>query len=62
MVLILTLPETLFSRKDANELEHRNYLKAMFGTGKILRRTLMPLDFVRPFLMLKFICVIVPAL
>ena len=63
MILIFTLPETLFSREDFSNLESRKtYFSKMFYFGRILDRRLKSGDFVNAFRMAKYTAVYLPSI
>ncbi|CAK4030026.1 MFS general substrate transporter [Lecanosticta acicola] len=62
VILSFTLPETLFSRPNANQIEHRSYIQKLLFHGKVLDRKVRPRDFVGSLRMARYLAVLFPAL
>lgn len=62
VLLIFTLPETLFSRVDYSALERRSYVGKLFFHGKVLDRSIRARDFASSFRMVKYAAVILPSI
>ena len=63
MILIFTLPETLFSREGFSILESRKtYVSKMFYWGRVLDRRLKTSDFINAFRMAKYTAVYLPSI
>lgn len=60
VVLIFTLPETLYSRRDHNKVERRSYLQKLLYHGKVLNRTVRPRDFIGSLRMAQYLAVLLP--
>ncbi|KAH8802526.1 major facilitator superfamily domain-containing protein [Xylogone sp. PMI_703] len=60
LLLILTFPETLFSREDYSNLEKRSYWSRTMFHGKVLNRNVRLSDFGNNFKMMKYWAVIIP--
>ena len=61
VIVILTLPETLFSRRDHTKLEKRSYVQKLMFHGKVLDRRIQFRDFVGSLRMAKYAAVFFPA-
>lgn len=59
-LLIFTLPETLFSRKDHTRLERTSYAKKLLFHGKVLNRKVRPKDFIGSLRMARYLAVLLP--
>ncbi|KAK5122143.1 hypothetical protein LTR85_004389 [Meristemomyces frigidus] len=62
VLLISTLPETLFSRKDHSMLEKQSYAQKLLFHGKVLDRKVRPRDFVGSLRMAQYAAVLLPSL
>ena len=62
VVLIFTLPETLFSRRDRSRLEKRTYVQKLLFHGKVLDRKVRAKDFVGSLRMAQYAAVALPAI
>ncbi|KAK5684095.1 hypothetical protein LTS10_003959 [Elasticomyces elasticus] len=62
VVLIFTLPETLFSRRDCSTLERKTYAQKLLFHGKVLRRKLHPRDFGGSLRMAQYAAVLLPSI
>lgn len=62
VLLVVTLPETLFSRKDHSRLERRTYSQKLLFHGKVLNRKVHPRDFVGSLRMAQYAAVLLPTL
>ena len=62
VLLIFTLPETLFSRVDYSNLEKRSFTTKLLFHGKVLNRKIRPRDFVASFRMMGYAAVILPSI
>lgn len=60
LLLILTFPETLFSRDDYSNLEKQSYWSKISFHGKVLDRSVKISDFGNNFVMMKYWAVIIP--
>ena len=61
LVIVLTLPETLFSRRDHTNLEKKSYVKKLLFHGKVLDRKIRSRDFIGSLRMAKYAAVFFPA-
>ena len=61
IIIIFTLPETLFSRRDASRLEKRSYVQKLLFHGKVLDRRIKASDFVGSLRMARYLAVVLPA-
>lgn len=62
ILLIFTLPETLFSRKDHSKLEKQSYMQKLLFHGKVLDRKVSPKDFIGSLRMAQYAAVLLPTL
>ena len=62
VVLLLTFPETLFSRVDASNLRRRSFRSKLLFHGKVLDRKIRLRDFALSLRMTKYAAVTLPAL
>lgn len=62
IVLLFTLPETLFSRKQPSKIERRSYVQKLLFHGKILERKVRPRDFVASLRMARYLAVLLPSM
>ena len=62
VLVIFTLPETLFSRENASTLVKRSYTEKLFFFGKVLDRPIRLHDFGTPFRMIKYAAVTLPCI
>ena len=62
VLIIFTLPETLFSRRDANRLEKQGYVQKLLFHGKVLDRKIKPGDFIGSLRMAQYLAVSLPAI
>jgi len=62
ILLIFTMPETLFSRKDHSRLEKRTYAQKLFFHGKVLDRKIQAKDFVGSLRMAQYAAVLLPTI
>lgn len=63
VLVVFTLPETLFSRTNANVLVNRSYASKLAYLGKVLPdRTIQSRDFGTPFRMIKYVAVTLPCI
>ncbi|OJJ50313.1 hypothetical protein ASPZODRAFT_13399 [Penicilliopsis zonata CBS 506.65] len=62
LILLLTLPETLYLRGDSNRLRHRPYWGRLFFFGKVIDRPIEAEQFWRPFKLIRHATVALPAL
>ncbi|KAL9073421.1 MAG: hypothetical protein Q9157_004755 [Trypethelium eluteriae] len=63
LLVLFTLPETLFSRSDFSRLENeRSYLRRMFFPGKVLDRPIRVRDFFTALRMVKYAAVLLPCI
>lgn len=62
VLLIFTLPETLFSRVDYSALERRSYVTKLLFHGKVLDRPIRARDFAASLRMVKYAAVILPSI
>lgn len=60
-VLLLTFPETLFSRIDHSKLEKRSFTQKLLFHGKVLDRKVQARDFVTSLRMIQYAAVTLPA-
>jgi MFS family permease len=60
-VVLLTLPETLFSRRDHTKLEKRSYVQKLLFHGKVLDRKIQFRDFIGSLRMARYAAVFFPA-
>jgi MFS family permease len=60
VLVIFTMPETLFSRETASTLVRRSYWEKITFWGKVLDRPIRPHDFWIPFRMIKYAAVTLP--
>jgi MFS family permease len=61
VLVIFTMPETLFSRATASTLVERSYIQKLFFFGKVLDRPIRLRDFGTPFRMIKYLAISLPA-
>ena len=61
VIVVLTLPETLFSRRDHSRLEKRSYFQKMLFYGKVLDRKVQIRDFFGSLRMAQYLAVLFPA-
>jgi hypothetical protein len=61
VIVLLTLPETLFSRRDQTKLEKRSYVQKLLFHGKVLDRKIQFRDFIGSLRMAKYAAVFFPA-
>lgn len=61
VVVIFTLPETLFSRRDHTNLEERSYVQKLLFHGKVLDRKIKSRDFIGSLRMARYAAVFFPA-
>ena len=61
VIVLLTLPETLFSRRDHTTLERKSYAQKMLFHGKVLDRKIQFRDFIGSLRMAKYAAVFFPA-
>jgi MFS family permease len=59
-VIIVSFPETLFSRTDFSKLENLSYWNKFAFRGKVLDRQLRMSDFLNDFKMLKYWTILIP--
>jgi MFS family permease len=63
VILLLTLPETLYSRSAAANLPKRaGYFPSMFHFGRIIDRRIKPRDYLNSFRMIRYAAVILPCI
>lgn len=62
VLLIFTLPETLYSIEDDNKLKDLSYGKKLVFYGKVLERPIRLRDFTISLRMVKYVAVILPAI
>lgn len=62
VLVIFTLPETLYSRKNASTLVRRTYMEKLFFFGKVLDRPIRLHDFGTPFRMIRYWAVTLPCI
>ena len=62
VVMVFTLPETLYSRRDSNKLQGSSYWSKMRFRGKVLDRPIGAKDFITPFRMIKYWAVSLPSM
>jgi len=62
VLLVFTLPETLFSREDYSKLEKRSYTSKLLYHGKVLDRPIRARDFGASFRMIKYVAVTLPCI
>ena len=62
LLLIFTLPETLFSREEFSNLEKRSYRQKLTFRGKVLSRPLRLKDFASNFKMLRYWAIVLPCI
>lgn len=62
VLVIFTLPETLFSRENASTLVKRSYMEKLFFFGKVLDRPIHRRDFGTPYRMIKYAAVTLPCI
>jgi hypothetical protein len=61
VIVLLTLPETLFSRRDFSRLEKRSYVQRLMFHGKVLDRKIHARDFIGSLRMAQYLAVLLPA-
>ena len=61
VIVLFTLPETLFSRRDHTKLEKRSYTQKLLFHGKILDRKITFSDFIGSLRMARYAAVFFPA-
>ena len=61
-VLLLTFPETLFSRVDHSKLERRSFARKLLFHGRVLDRKLRARDFILSLRMTQYAAVTLPAI
>lgn len=61
-ILLFTMPESLFSRHDFSKLEGSSYISKLGFRGKILDRKITLVDFIRPYRMVQYWAVSLPAI
>ncbi|KAK0318312.1 hypothetical protein LTR82_010700 [Friedmanniomyces endolithicus] len=62
VVLLFTLPETLYSRKDHSALERKSYTQKLLFHGKVLERKVHPRDFLGSLRMARYAAVLLPSI
>ena len=62
VLLIFTLPETLFSRVDHSKLEKRSYVSKLLFHGRVLDRKIKARDFITSFRMATYLAVFLPSI
>ncbi|KAK5720470.1 hypothetical protein LTR17_014946 [Elasticomyces elasticus] len=62
VVLIFTLPETLFSRRDCSTLGIKTYAQKLLFHGKVLQRKVRPRDFGGSLRMAQYAAVLLPSI
>ena len=64
LLLILTLPETLYSRKDGSRLEKKkqSYIQKLLFRGKVVDRKVKPKDFIGSLRMAQYAAVLLPCI
>jgi MFS family permease len=62
VLVVITLPETLFSRENASTLVKRSYREKLFFYGKVLDRPIRRRDFGTPFRMIQYAAVTLPCI
>lgn len=60
VLLLFTLPETLFSRKDHTRLDSTGYVTKLLFHGKVLDRKVRPKDFIGSLRMAQYLAVLLP--
>ena len=60
VILVFTLPETLFSRRDYSTIGKRTYVQKLLFHGKVLDRRIRPSDFLGSLRMARYTAVILP--
>lgn len=62
VLLLFTLPETLFSRKAGNRIGSRSYAQKLLFHGKIIDRSVRPRDFVASLRMARYLAALLPTI
>ncbi|TKA57534.1 hypothetical protein B0A55_10998 [Friedmanniomyces simplex] len=62
IVLLFTLPETLFSRKDHSMLEQKSYVQKLLFHGRVLDRKVHARDFLGSLRMARYAAVLLPSI
>ena len=62
LLLIFTLPETLYSRRDSSMLEKQSYIRKLLFHGKVLDRKVQGKDFIGSLRMAQYAAVLLPCI
>lgn len=62
VLVLFTLPETLFSRYEHSQLENTSYIHKMLFHGKVLDRKVRPRDFIGSLRMARYWAVLLPCI
>lgn len=62
VILLFTMPETLFSRKDLNRVVDRSYFQKLVYAGRHIERKVKWTDFIESLRMARYIAVLLPTI